>query len=68
MSGLDCPVNEITVKRLFLDDALQKDRFAIIRQGEHLAEISYPLARRFWLGRISLNELLQANDRAGGML
>ena len=53
------PAGETVVKRLFADDDINKDKFAITQAGDLLIEVSYPDARRFWLGRVSLAELLQ---------
>ena len=50
--------NGYTVARLGDDDKMHADRWAIIKNGETVATVSYELARRFWLGRLTLAELV----------
>ena len=53
------PSDQTTVKRLFLADTLQADRFSVCVAGEQVAEVDYGTARRFWLGKIDLAELVK---------
>jgi len=52
----------ITIKRLFVDDNIHDDRFAVIQNGEQIGEIGHVKARLFWLGRVSLRDLLNGDN------
>ena len=49
---------ETVVKRLFLTDRLQDDSFAVIVDDDNICEISYDLARQYWIGSLTLQELI----------
>ena len=51
--------NGYTVRRLGEAATMHSDRWAITKNGETLATVNYDLARRFWLGRLKLAELVQ---------
>lgn len=47
-----------TVARLGEDDKVHADRWAITKNGQAVATVDYATARRFWLGRLTLAELV----------
>lgn len=49
---------ETTVRRTFAHAEIEHDLFDLLVGGELVATIGYQLARRYWLGRISLADLL----------
>jgi len=49
---------ETVVKRLFLTDRLQDDYFAVVVADENICEVDYDLARQYWIGSITLQELI----------
>ena len=50
--------NGYTVARLGEDDKMHADRWSITKNGETVATVGYDLARRFWLGRLTVSELV----------
>ena len=52
----------ITVRRMGESDKMHADRWAITTNGETVATVSYDQARRFWLGKISLAELVNGGE------
>lgn len=49
---------DTVVRRTFAADKLQDDLFGIYHDGEWLADVSYQTARAYWLGRVTLVEIL----------
>ena len=54
----ELPASQTIIKRLFIADTVEADNFAVIVSGETVATVGYDAARRFWLGRIDLAELV----------
>ena len=54
---------ETVVRRDFAADVLESDTFSIIVSDELLTVVSYDQARRFWLGKISLDELVNGDKK-----
>ena len=48
-----------TVSRLFAADDMQDDLFAVEIDGAQVAILNYADARRFWLGHLSIQEILK---------
>ena len=55
--------NGYTVRRLAKVTRCNRDRWAITKNGETVATVDYKTARLFWLGRLTLAELV---DKVGG--
>jgi len=51
--------NKTTVRRLFVDDNMKKDKYEIIAGDEVLTVVSFKEARGYWIGRLSLDEVLK---------
>ena len=49
---------ETVVKRCFAHELLERDLFSVIVAGEIVATVSYDLARQYWVGKITLQELI----------
>ena len=49
---------ETTVKRRFEANKIQDDRFDILAGRRVVATVDYQLARRYWLGELTLDEVL----------
>ena len=55
----DIPASNTTVRRRFETERIQDDRFDIIAKRRVVATVDYSLARRFWLGELTLQEVLK---------
>ena len=55
-----------TVSRLFAADELQDDLFAVTIDGAQVAILNYDDARRFWLGHLSIQEILKDDKQIPG--
>ena len=61
----EIPASETTVRRLFTDDVLQHDQFAIEIDGSTVATIDYELARSYWMGKTTLAAIVDGHAVIG---
>ena len=54
---------ETTIKRRFEHDILQRDCFDVLIAGELVATLDYATARRYWLGRLPLSDILAGQQK-----
>ena len=54
---------ETTIKRRFDADDLAHDSFDIYAAGELVATLDYAAARRYWLGRLHLSDILAGQQK-----
>jgi hypothetical protein len=55
--------NKTTVRRLFVDDAMKKDRYEIVAGDVVLAVVDFKMARAYWIGRLSLDDILASEQK-----
>jgi len=61
----EIPASETTVRRLFTDDVLQHDQFAIEVDGVTVCTIDYELARAYWMGKTTLAAIVDGRAVIG---
>ena len=60
----EIPTEATVVKRLFIRDSMVDDNFAIIADDELITVVDYETARGYWLGRVTLGDLLELQQDA----
>ena len=55
--------DKTTVRRLFAYDNMEKDRYEIIAGDAILAVVDFKTARAYWMGRLSLAEILDSEQK-----
>ena len=55
--------NKTTVRRLFADDDMKKDKYEIIASDVVLAVVDFKTARAYWIGRITLADILTGDEK-----
>ena len=57
--------SETTVTRRFAHDVMQQDIYDLLLAGELLITLDYDTARRYWMGKITLVDLLAGEQNRG---
>ena len=58
-------IGDLEIKRLFKSKSMQGDRFAVKHKRRVLVEVDYATARALWLGRMSVDEVMQKHGKQG---